>query len=64
MKNTPHQRAESLLKLHSGSCSVYGISDIANAFREMEKGGLVKIEPAFDLASGMINVREAQHASH
>lgn len=52
------QRAEMLLKIHEGKCSVYGDSDMANTFREMQVLGLVSIEPSIDLDSGMLDIRE------
>lgn len=58
---SPRQRAESLLKIHEGACSVFSVSDITDAFREMQKEGLVHIEPSLDTASGMLTVREVQN---
>lgn len=53
---TPRQRAESLLEIHGGACSMFVGSHLLEAFREMEGEGLVTIEPCTSVA-GMVNVR-------
>lgn len=43
-----HDRAHALLAVHGGTCSVPVGSDLAAAFYEMEKAGLVKVTPHGD----------------
>jgi hypothetical protein len=40
------QRAESLLEVHNGACSVWMGSHLLEAFQQMEKEGLVTIKPS------------------
>ena len=39
------QKAEALLEIHEGSCSVFGGSHLILSFREMEREGKVSIQP-------------------
>jgi len=40
---TPHERANSLLTVHHGSCAVAMENDLVPVFREMERDGLLAI---------------------
>lgn len=58
MLTSPRERAEALLTIHGGSCSVSVESDIATTFRAMEREGLVKItRPVTDTRPQMLNAR-------
>lgn len=46
MNKTPRERAEALLALHNGCCSVSLESDVGKAFEAMESEGLVRVESA------------------
>jgi len=45
MKLTPRERAEALLEIHGGACSVDGDSDLVEPFRDMERERLVRMSP-------------------
>ena len=53
---TLRQRAESLLEVHNGACSVWMGSHLLEAFQQMEKEGLVTIKPSGGIV-GMVDVR-------
>ena len=56
LERTPRFKAERLLSVHDGRCSIPKDHHLAEVFQSMQREGLVDIAPEMDVHSNMMNV--------